>query len=135
MVLPKKTKNNIQIYKDNKSLQPENVTGNRQKLLDNITKSDVFLPDGILHDDLDAGMLDFVKKNFVVNSGDKQIPVVERILTIQRWAEFSNNWEFSDSDDNITLPFIVLIRKPDPQPGSNPTVIKTIPNRRIFQVS
>ena len=132
MALPKKSKNDIQIYEDNKYRQPENITGNRQALLDRITKSDVFLPDAVLHDDLDAGMLDFIKSNFVVISDGTQIPVVDKILTIQRWAEFSNNWQFSDSDDNITLPFIVLIRKPDPQPGSNPTTYRTIPNRRNF---
>lgn len=132
MALPKKTKNDIQIYEDNKYGQPEDVTGNRQALLDRITKSDVFLPDAVLHDDLDAGMLEFVKSNFVVVSDGTQIPVVDKILTIQRWAEFSNNWQFSDSDDNITLPFIVLIRKPDPQPGSNPTTYRTIPDRRNF---
>lgn len=132
MALPKKTKNDIQIYEDNKYGQPENVTGNRQALLDRITKNDAFLPDAMLHDDLDAGMLDFVKNNFVVVSDGEQIPVVNKILTIQRWAEFSNNWQFSDSDDNITLPFIVLIRKPDPQPGSNPTTYRTIPDRRNF---
>lgn len=132
MALPKKTKNDIQVYLDNKHGQPEDVTGNRQALLDRITKSDVFLPDSVLHDDLDAGMLDFVKKHFVVISDGTQIPVVDKILTIQRWAEFSNNWEFSDNDDNITLPFIVLVRKPDPQPGTNPATYYTIPERRNF---
>jgi hypothetical protein len=132
MALPKKIKNDINVYSDRKYSHGEDIQNNRQELLDRITENDSFLPDGIRHDDLDAGMLEFVKENFVVNTDDKQIPVVNKILTIQRWAEFSNNWEFSDSDDNITLPFIVLIRKPDPQPGTNPIDIKTIPDRRIF---
>lgn len=132
MALPKKRKNDIEVYEDNKHSHAEDIQGNRQELLDRITNNDVYLPDGILHDDLDGGMLDFVKENFVVNTDDKPIPVVNKILTIQRWAEFSSNWEFTDSDDNIELPFIVLIRKPDPQPGSNPVTFRTIPDRRVF---
>ena len=131
MSLPKR-KNDIKVYQDNKHGQPEEVTGNRQALLDKITKSDTFLPDSVLHDDLDGGMLDFVKKNFKVVTDGKEFLIVDKILTNQRWAEFSNNWEFSDDDDNITLPFIVLVRKPDPQPGTNPITYRTIPDRRNF---
>ncbi len=71
-----------------------------EELLDKITKSDSFLPDSVLHDDLDAGMLEFVTKNFVVVSDGKKIPVIPKILTIQRWAQIMNfimiiiRWEF-----------------------------------------
>jgi hypothetical protein len=77
-------------------------------------------------------MLEYVKKNFVVVSDGEKIPVIDRILTIQRWSEFSNNWSFSDSDGNIKLPFIAVIRKPDVQPGTNPSVQRTIPDRKSF---
>ena len=125
MSLPKR-KNNIKIY------QETELTARRQELLDNITKSDTFLPDSILHDDLDKGMLEYVQKEFKIISDGKSIPVIEKILTIQRWAEFSNNWEFSDDDGNIKLPFIVTIRKPDVQPGTNPSVQRTVPDRHQF---
>ena len=46
----------------------------RQELLNSITKGDSFLPDSVLHDDLDMGMLDFVKENFqIVTDGQKNI--------------------------------------------------------------
>ena len=104
----------------------------RQELLDRITKSDSYLPDSILHDDLDGGMLDFVKNNFVVVSDGNKIPIIPKILTIQRWGEFANNWEFSNDDGNVELPFIAVIRKPDVQPGTNPVTQRTIPDRRTF---
>lgn len=124
MGLPKK--NNIQVYTD------KEITERRQELLDKITKSDVNLPDAILHDDLDMGMLEFVKTNFKVVSDGEQIPIIPKILTVQRWSEISNTWTFSDDDGNMKLPFIGVIRKPDVQPGTNPSIQRTIPDRREF---
>jgi len=132
MGIPKR-KNNIDVYGGAKeSYQGERVLERRQELLDRITKSDAYLPDSILHDDLDGGMLDFIKTNFVVVSDGAQIPIIPKILTIQRWGEFANNWEFSDDDGNVKVPFIAIIRKPDVQPGTNPVTQRTIPDRRTF---
>lgn len=121
-----KRKTDIEIYKG------KQLTERRQELLDKITKSDTYLPDSVLHDDLDAGMLDFVKKNFVVISDGSPIPVIPKILTIQRWAQIMNTWEFSDSDGNLKVPFVGVIRRPDVQPGTNPSIIRTIPERLQF---
>lgn len=131
MGLPKR-KNNIDVYGGKEYYQGKQVIDRRQGLLDRITKSDSYLPDSILHDDLDAGMLNFVKENFVIISDGEKIPVIPRIMTIQRWGEFTNNWEFSDNDGNVKLPFIAVIRKPDVQPGTNPSIQRTIPDRRTF---
>ena len=125
MPLPKR-KNNISVYRQKELLD------RRQELLERITKSDTYLPDSILHDDLDFGMLEYVKTNFKVVSDGVQIPVIDKILTIQRWGEITNNWSFSDEDGNMKLPFIAIIRKPDVQPGTNPIVQRTIPDRRTF---
>ena len=125
MGVPKK-KNNISVY------QGKQLVERRQELLDRITKSDSYLPDSILHDDLDLGMLDFVKNNFKVVSDGDQIPVIPKILTIQRWGEFTNTWDFSDLDGNVQLPFVAVIRRPDVQPGTNPSLQRTIPDRQQF---
>ena len=131
MGIPKR-KNMINVYGDKETYRGESVLKRRQELLDMITKSDSFLPDSILHDDLDKGMLDYIKETFKVVSDGVQIPVIEKILTIQRWGEFSANWEFSDGDGNVKLPFIAIIRKPDVQFGSNPAIQRTIPDRYQF---
>jgi len=125
MGIPKR-KTNFSIYTGRE------LTERRQDLLDQITKSDTFLPDSILHDDLDKGMLDYVSENFKVISDGKQIPIINKILTIQRWGEFSENWEFSNEDGNMELPFIVTIRKPEVQFGTNPSVQRTVPDRHQF---
>lgn len=131
MGMPKR-KNNIDVYTSRDTFEGQQVVNRRQELLDRITKSDSFTPDSILHDDLDGGMLDFIKTNFKVVSDGGVIPVIPKILTIQRWGEFSNNWQFSDDDGNVKLPFIAIIRKPDAQPGTHPITQRTIPDRRTF---
>jgi len=134
MTLPKK--NNINVYRQvgtepsSKELVPR-----RQELLDRITKSDTYLPDEILHDDLDMGMLEFVKNNLKVVSDGEQIPIIPKILTVQRWNEITNNWTFADEDGNMKVPFIGIIRKPDVQPGTNPNIQRTIPDRRQIYYS
>ena len=129
MAIPKR-KNNIDVYNMKKDMYSAPVR--RQELLDSITKSDSYLPDSILHDDLDMGMLDFIKENFKIVSDGEQIPIIPKILTIQRWAELENTWEFVDEDRNIKLPFIAIVRQPDVQPGTNPVTQRTIPDRDTF---
>lgn len=131
MAIPKR-KNNIDVYGGKEYFQGKQVVERRQELLDRITKSDTYMPDSILHDDLDMGMLEFVKNSFVIVSDGDKIPIIPKILTIQRWGEFSNNWQFSDDDGNVKLPFIAVIRKPDVQPGTNPSIQRTIPDRQQF---
>jgi len=126
-----KRKNNINVYNKVTELGKD-VTDNRQSLLDRITKSDSYLPDSLYHDDLDMGMLDFVKENFIVVTDGDQIPIIPKILTLQRWGEFTNNWQFSDDDGNVKLPFIAVVRKPEVQPGTNPVTQRTIPDRMSF---
>ena len=108
------------------------VIGRRKELLEEITKSDTFLPDSIMHVDMVLGMREFVKENFKIMSDGEELPIIPKILTIQRWSEFKNNWNFSDEDGNIKLPFIAVVRKPDVQLGTNPSIQRTIPDRRDF---
>lgn len=129
MGIPKR-KTNIDVWKGTE------LTKRRQELLDMVTKSDTNLPDSILHDDLDKGFLDYVVKNFKVVSDGKQIPIIEKLLTIQRWGEYTNNWTFTDEDNNVTLPFIAIIRKPEVQFGTHPGAQRTIPDRaQLFYAS
>ena len=54
MALPTKVKKNLPLI-------PEKVgRERRQEMLDDITDGGTFLPKGVLHADLDLGMLDFV---------------------------------------------------------------------------
>ena len=102
----------------------------RKELTDLITEDGTFLPKSVLHADLDRGMLDFVIDDIPTTVSGKKIPVIDRILTLQRWGEFAQTWSFSTKDKNVSLPFIVVVRKPDVQYGTNPSLQYTIPNRK-----
>jgi len=109
------------------------TTPNRRKeLTDLITDDGTYLPKSILHADLDRGMLDFVEEQLKTVTSGKKVNVIDRILTLQRWGEFSQTWKFANQDKNVELPFIVVVRQPDVQYGSNPALQYTIPDRKQF---
>ena len=60
----------------------------------------------------------------------KKVPVI--FLTIQRWTEFTQTWQFSDEYKNVELPFITIVRKPDIQQGQNQAGYYNIPGRRTY---
>jgi len=131
MGIPKR-KNDINVYGNKLVEYNSDVIDRRKQLTNMITKFNTDLPESVLHDDLDMGMLDFVKENFEIISDGQKIPVVDKIMTIQRWGEYSTNWSFSDDDGNPKIPLIAVIRKPDAQIGKHPSTIYTIPNRQTF---
>lgn len=122
MGLPKR-KNNINVYPG------ETLLKRREELLKQITDQDSRLPEPILHADLDKGFLEFVKENFRFELGGNQLNMVNKILTIQRWGEISSSNDFLDLDEKLELPFIAVVKRPDVQFGTNPSLLYTIPNR------
>jgi len=138
MSLPKKIKKNLNIApRPIQAHYPQGYNGvevpnRRKELFDLISDDGTFLPKSLLHADLDSGMLDFVQNELQTVSNGKKINVIDRILTLQRWAEFSQTWQFSTSDKNVDLPFVVVVRNPDVQYGTNPALQYTIPDRKQF---
>tara|TARA_R110001592_G_scaffold152414_1_gene379926 strand:- start:28959 stop:30128 length:1170 start_codon:yes stop_codon:yes gene_type:complete len=139
MAIPKKVKKSLDIYPvvRNQENYPHGYNGSatperRKQLAEFITKDGTYLPKSVLHADLDLGMLEFVKSEIPITLQGKEVPVIKQILTTQRWGEFTNTWEFVDGDENITLPFVCVVRRPDVQFGTNPSLQYTIPNRKTF---
>jgi len=114
-------------------LVPEKVgKERRQELLDEITDKGTFLPKGVLHADLDRGMLDFVKNQLELSVDEKKVPTIDRIITNQSWIQFTETWDFKDLDSNVTLPFISTVRMPEVKYGTNNAGRANIPERRQF---
>lgn len=102
----------------------------RQSILDDIANKGTYLPKGILHEDMDAELINYIDNNIDLSLAGEKVPVI--FLTAQRWAEFSKTWQYSDIDKNIKLPFITIVRKPDAQQGTNYAGSFNIPGRPTF---
>lgn len=127
MALPKKQVKDI-------SLTTKKILGERrQELLQIIQKDGTYLPKGIYHSDLDAGMLDFVKNDLEVVIDGKKVNTIDVIITTQNWAQFTQTWNFQDLDTNISPPFITTVRKPEMPYGTNQGTSFKIPGRPTFQ--
>lgn len=126
MALPSKIKKHLPLI-------PEKVgRERRQEMLDDITDHGTFLPKGVLHADLDLGMLDFVKEELKLVTSEKTVPTVDKIITTQNWSQFTETWDFQDLDKNISLPFIATVRNADVKYGTFQGGAANIPNRRQF---
>ena len=96
MPLPKKIKNTLDIVYDKTLLE------RRQELLENITDDGTFLPKSLLHEDLDKGMLNFVKNDLQIISDGKLIPTLDKIISTQNWSQYTETWTFIDDDNKAT---------------------------------
>lgn len=126
MALPKKVKKHL-------PLVPEKVGRERRlELLEKITNDGTYLPKGVLHADLDRGVLDYVKNDLKMFSAGKSVPVIDKIITNQNWAQFTTTWNFKDLDKNLKLPFITTVRMPEVKYGTIQGGLANIPSRKHF---
>jgi hypothetical protein len=113
--------------KKNINIQPEIAYRDlKYKYWNDVTRNNGFLPQSVLHEDIDKGVIEFFNKLPLV-SGDEKIPVI--FLTLQRWGEFTKTWEFTDEFDNIKIPFLSIVRQPNVELKEGNF---TIPDRKTF---
>jgi hypothetical protein len=124
MGLPKNYRKNLNITPHKQGFEQ------RQSILNDIANKGTYLPKGILHEDMDGELINFVENNIDLSLAGEKVPVI--FLSAQRWAEFSKTWEYSDIDKNIKIPFITIVRKPDAQQGTNYAGSFNIPGRPTF---
>lgn len=126
MVFGKKIKKNI-------PLEPQSILlERRRQLLEKINKDGTYLPKSVLHADLDRGFLDFVRDQLKTTIAGSTIPMIDILITTQNWALFTETWNIHDLDDNVSLPFITVIRQPEVKFGTNPAIMYNIPNRKQY---
>lgn len=126
MAFPKQVKPTIDL------VPPKTLSARREQLLEYINKDGTYLPQSVLHADLDLGMLEFVKSELKTTVSGKDINVIDKIITNQRWSQFTETWNFKDPDFNVQLPFITVVRSPEVKYGTNPSLQYTIPVRKQF---
>lgn len=119
MSVPKNYKNNINIRR-----QPVGFE-QRQKLLDAISEGQGYAPRGVAYEDIDREFIKFVKTSLDISIQGQKVPVY--IVSIQRWYEFYTTWENNDEFSNIKLPFILIVRHPEVQKGTQQNNLYNIP--------
>ena len=124
MGLPKNYRKDLSITPHKQGLEQ------RQSILDDIANQGTYLPKGILHEDMDGEMVNFITNGIDLSLNGEKVPVL--FLTSQRWGEFTKTWQYTDIDKNIKLPFITIVRKPDAQQGTNYAGTFNIPGRPTF---
>lgn len=102
----------------------------RQDILDDIDYKGTLLPKGISYEDVDQRFVEFIDKDLEIVIDGEKVPVL--FLTLQRWSEFSKTWQFSDKFKNIKMPFITVVRQPNPQVGTNQAGLYNIPGRQNY---
>ena len=123
MALPKKRKKDIDI----KVVDPQ---GGPKRWNDQfLEQNKQFLPRAVDIADLDGGFVDFVKNDLGFVLKGEKVPV--HFLTLQRWNEFAKIWPNTDKYKNIKIPFVSVVRRPNPDTGTNPADFK-IPVRKNF---
>jgi hypothetical protein len=123
MSLPKKRRKDIDIKVTDPYSGPEKWTGQF------LEQNKQFLPREVAIDDLDKGFVEFVDNDLEITIEGNKIPV--HFLTLQRWNEFAKTWKTSDKYKNIKIPFVSIVRRPNPEMGTNPADFK-IPVRKEF---
>lgn len=124
MAFPKGFRKNIKLIKDKVGFDK------RQEILDDIDSQGTFLPRGVMYEDMDKSFVDFIEEDMKIVIDGEEVPVI--FLTIQRWSEFSKTWQHSDKYKNIQMPFITIVRRPNPQVGNNQAGLFNIPGRRTY---
>ena len=132
MALPKNPIFKKQIKMDIDLVPSKILSARRHELLQYINDDGTYLPQSVLHADLDGGMLEFVKDELKTTVSGKDISVIDKIITNQRWSQFTETWNFKDQDFNVSLPFITVVRQPEVKYGTNPSTQYTIPVRKQF---
>lgn len=111
------------------------ITRNINNFLDQSFKNHDYLPQRLLLEDMDDGILSFIRSLEISvvdeRATTRAVPVI--FLTQERWAEFRNNFKYlrDEAGQEITMPFMTLRRK-SVKPGENPLKRSTIPKKKKF---
>jgi hypothetical protein len=124
MAFPKGFRKNLKITRQKVGFEQ------RQSILDDIANQGTFLPRGVGYEDIDETFIRFVDKDLEIVIDGEKVPVL--FLTLQRWSEFSKTWQHSDKYKNVKMPFITIVRQPNPQQGQNQAGLFNIPGRNTY---
>ena len=102
----------------------------REELAEDIVRKGTHLPRGVMLEDIDMSVIEFMRDELSIVINGDAVPVL--LITSQRWSEFSQSWKFTDEFKNIKIPFIIVVRDPDVQVGTNQKSLWNIPGKPVY---
>ena len=89
----------------------------RLEMLSDILESGTFLPKTVEYKDIDEDFIRWVKEELKITSDDGvEFPTMV-LISNQRFSEYTQSWEFTDSNKNLLLNFKSVTRDNNPQYG------------------
>ena len=89
----------------------------RLEMLSDILESGTFLPKTVEYKDIDEDFIRWVKDELKITSDDGvEFPTMV-LISNQRFSEYTQSWQFTDSNKNLLLNFKSVTRENNPQYG------------------
>ena len=89
----------------------------RLEMLSDILESGTFLPKTVEYKDIDEDFIRWVNEELKITSDDGvEFPTMV-LISNQRFSEYTQSWEFTDSNKNLLLNFKSVTRDNNPQYG------------------
>ncbi len=115
-------------------IRPKVGTERVRESLKEATEKSGFLHDGVMYDDIDKEFTKAITEDFkLVDYFDSEKVIPVYFFNIQRWTEYQENWENTDKNKNMKLPFISVVRQPNPQVGTQRGGYYNIPGKRHYE--
>lgn len=123
------------MYKNNNYIQLKNeVFGEARKneILNEPLKNSTFLPNTLSYQDIDKSFKEWVSNDLkIVDNNGKFFPTLS-LYTNQRFSEYAQTWNYTDSNNNILLNFKTITRDNNPQYGKIQNGLYNIPGDIFF---
>ena len=105
----------------------------RKTYYENIFQNGTALPKKLEYSDIDAEMFDFIDKKLKIVCDGKLIPSF-KLYSTQRFSEYSQTWNHSDSEGNLLMNFKTINREINPTVGENQDGLFNIPGDRKYPI-
>lgn len=92
------------------------------------------VPNPVEYEDIDTAFLDFFDQNIVLVDDDGKKFDTFTFFSNQRFSEYSQTWEHTDSDGNLLMNFFMIDRDTNPGAGTIQGGAFNIPGKNRFTV-
>ena len=95
-----------------------------------LEKAPIF-PKPLEYEDIDKAFKKFVEEEIILEVDGVKVPTFT-LYSNERFSEFSQMWQHSDSDGNLLMNFKTIVRDKNPKNGTNQGNLWNIPGKRKY---